>query len=407
MRLGLASDVDYTPRVERKMVFAATQCGSFVEAEWALAELAGLSVQAKRIWRATQRAGQQRLAEHREAVEAYSALPLPARRESPAGATPPPVACVAMDGGRFQRRERQPGQPQADGDSGTCWREMKVGCLVGMDSETVGADPCPQLPPTFADPGRMREVAQEIKGFSADKDLCATLEGESDTSPAKRPGRPHMLHKSVVATARDVTEFGPLLAAAAYRQGFHAAPRKAFVADGSETNWGVWRKYFSHYTPIVDFVHALMYVYAAAMAGETSSVGWTHYRQWAQWLWGGAMDELLAALEARQQELGWPDTEEQGTPRAQVAESLRYLTNQRARMQYDEYRWQGLPITSTQVESTIKQINRRVKGTEKFWADGIESMLTLVADHLSQPLTPASASPLRYQHPAPLCLQAA
>jgi hypothetical protein len=41
-------------------------------------------------------------------------------------------------------------------------------------------------------------------------------------------------------------------------RGFHAAPRKAFVADGSETNWGVWRNHFSHYTPIVDFVHALM-----------------------------------------------------------------------------------------------------------------------------------------------------
>jgi hypothetical protein len=81
---------------------------------------------------------------------------------------------------------------------------------------------------------------------------------------------------------------------AAWQRGFHAAPRKCFIADGSETNWGVWRKYFSHYTPIVDFVHALMYVYAAAMAGETSAAGWQRYCQWAQWLWSG--NTVIASL---------------------------------------------------------------------------------------------------------------
>ncbi len=53
------------------------------------------------------------------------------------------------------------------------------------------------------------------------------------------------------------------------------------------------------------------------------------------------------------------------------------------RMDYPEYRKQGLPMTSTYVESTVKQINRRMRGTEKFWSHGVESMRTLVADHLS------------------------
>jgi hypothetical protein len=51
-------------------------------------------------------------------------------------------------------------------------------------------------------------------------------------------------------------------------------------------------------------------------------------------------------------------------------------------MAYPDYRKQGLPITSTHVESTVKQINRRMKGTEKFWSRGVEGMLALVADHL-------------------------
>ena len=54
-------------------------------------------------------------------------------------------------------------------------------------------------------------------------------------------------------------------------------------------------------------------------------------------------------------------------------------------MNYPEYRRQGLPITSCHVESTIKRINRRMKGTEKFWDEGAEPLLCLVADHLSPP----------------------
>jgi hypothetical protein len=42
-------------------------------------------------------------------------------------------------------------------------------------------------------------------------------------------------------------------------------------------------------------------------------------------------------------------------------------------------------ITSSHIESTVKQINRRVKGTEKFWSEGgAEALLQLAADHLSE-----------------------
>jgi hypothetical protein len=44
----------------------------------------------------------------------------------------------------------------------------------------------------------------------------------------------------------------------------------------------------------------------------------------------------------------------------------------------------GLPITSSHIESSIKQINRRLKGTEKFWDQGAELLLVLVADHLTE-----------------------
>jgi hypothetical protein len=253
-----------------------------------------------------------------------------------------------------------------------------------MVSKVHEQDPCPELPATFADSAKMREIARQIKGFTSESAVSLQAEEEAGPDFKERVGRPETLVKSVVATSGDVDAFGPLLAAAAHERGFHAAARKAFVADGSSANWGVWHRYFSHYTPILDFVHALMYVYAAAMAGRPPDEGWSHYRSWSQWLWSGEVDRLLAALQQRQQELGVPEKKETGTPRAQVASSLGYLTNQRERMKYPEYRKQGLPLTSSQVESTIKQINRRIKGTEKFWSEGADPMLHLVADRLSQ-----------------------
>jgi hypothetical protein len=53
-------------------------------------------------------------------------------------------------------------------------------------------------------------------------------------------------------------------------------------------------------------------------------------------------------------------------------------------MDYPAYRKQGLPITSSHIESTVKLINRRIKGSEKFWLQPeSECVLQLRADHLS------------------------
>jgi len=53
-------------------------------------------------------------------------------------------------------------------------------------------------------------------------------------------------------------------------------------------------------------------------------------------------------------------------------------------MNYPSYRQLGLPLTSSHSESTIQQINRRVKGSEKFWGQATgEAVLQLRADYLS------------------------
>jgi hypothetical protein len=91
-------------------------------------------------------------------------------------------------------------------------------------------------------------------------------------------------------------------------------------------------------------------------------------------------------LEARSEELGPPPSEgAESDPRSLVSDALRYLRNNADRMRYDEYRRNGLPIMTSAVESVIKVINQRVKGSEKFWSEpGAEAILQLRADYMSE-----------------------
>lgn len=378
--LGVEPDCPFTLGALKKVTYAGSQSASFVQATKDLAALAELSISRERVQRWTKRVGLERVAEVEAQAAAYQELPLPARRRSPTDQVPQ-VACIEMDGGRIQIRDRHHALAGADDSTGH-WRETLVGCCLSIASVEHTEDPCPTIPQTFVDPVRMGELTREIKGFSS---TPAADEGPPDDASLERAGQPRPLVKSVVATRQGVETFGARLVAATHARGFHAASRKAFVADGSAANWGVHRRHFSHYTPILDFTHAICYVYAAAMAGRSASAGWPEYCQWARHLWEGNVAALLAALTLRSHELGAPSEDEPDTsPRRIVADALRYLTNQQPRMKYADYRTQGLPITSSHVESTIKQINRRVKGSEKFWDQGAEPLLQLAADHLSE-----------------------
>ncbi|MDA1054615.1 MAG: hypothetical protein O3C40_29645 [Planctomycetota bacterium] len=54
-------------------------------------------------------------------------------------------------------------------------------------------------------------------------------------------------------------------------------------------------------------------------------------------------------------------------------------------MKYPEYRQAGLPTTSAWMESAVKEINYRIKGTEMFWNNpaGAEAILQIRAASLS------------------------
>jgi hypothetical protein len=385
----------------KTIVYAGTQLTSFAQGSVALEALGGLRVATKQVERITEKIGQERVDQRDEAVQRFLALPLMERCNSPV-ANPPPesnIATVMMDGGRLQildRGKRDSDLPEtADDDPperNGHWREDKIGLLMTMTSKVSIDDPWPNIPENFIDPKRIFKLAREIKGHAGGAKNESTEPPESETqsmnnqeqNAASATPKPRV--RTMVATREPAERFGEILAWAAWTRGFAAALRKAFVADGASANWTIHKQWFSDYVAILDFIHALSYVFAAAMAGQGFRAGWEAYTSWIQKVWSGRVDEVIAALEVRQSELGTPDEADGETsPRRVVAAALTYLRNNKERMRYDEYRKAGLPITSSHMESTVKMFNRRVKGTEKFWSEeGAEAILQLRADHLSE-----------------------
>ena len=376
-------------------------------------QLADLPISEKHVERVTERIGAERLVERDAAVAAFHKLPLVEKFAVPAGVTPPALAVVMVDGGRLQILDRRPpvedaadtvppadtaadvawDEDEAPAGKAGHWREDKIGLLLTMQSAVAVRDPCPEIPAAFVDrthiPQLVRELKQPVPVTAvAEGDAPAGAEEMLPTAAVYEP--PQVQQRKVVATRSAWPLFAPVLAQAAWERGFQGAPRKAFVSDGAANNWRLQRRFFGSFVPILDFIHALSYVFAAAQAGRTDAAGWACYEQWIRWVWQGQVVQVLAALEQRQHELGMPAAEEPETSPAQVvATALTYLRNQRDKMRYDVYRQQGLPLTSSLMESVVKQVNLRVKGTEKFWSEaGAEAILQLRADHLSddQPL---------------------
>jgi hypothetical protein len=399
--LGLGIDEELSPSLLERVTFLGTKLPSFRDAFEAANKLLRVKIGEKRVERITERIGTERVIQREADIAGWSELKLTEKLAAPPGVKGPKVASLMADGGRLQLRE-------ADADAKSHWHEYKAGLLQCLSSEVSSSDPHPQIPEFFLQPERMDKLAREITRVAArvesliDKsdpdelshsEISAMMLGPEEERSSTDYQPPKVIDRDIVASRRDSQTFGRHLAAAAWSLGFFAAERKAFVGDGQNWIWTEWERHFKPhgFVPILDFIHALTHVYAAAMAGRPIENGWPVYVRWITAVWQGNVTSVIAELAVRQQELGLPTDEDGDTsPRTLVTKTLTYLQNQQSRMNYPEYRRLGLPMTSAHMESTVKQLNRRLKGTEKFWSDdGSEALLQLVGDELStsQPMT--------------------
>jgi hypothetical protein len=297
----------------------------------------------------------------------------------------PEAAVVSCDGGRI--RTREPGQGRGVklvGASG--WRETKNASFEKMSrsaSYVENVDSCPSLPTTFRTVARVAQLAEKPVPEGIPPEQVA------DSERVKYAG-PNRVLRTAVSSLSCSAEFGVMMEKEARRRGFFEARVKAFIGDGLPWNWSIWQQHFAEFVPILDFVHAVQYLYSAAMAvdpGEGQK-GWSLYQELVVSCWQGDVAAAIARLRLSGTEMGidWeaPATaDESQTP---LIDAVRYLKNNQERMDYPRYRRLGLPVTSAPMESLIKQINYRVKGTEMFWTDpaGAEAILQIRAAVVSE-----------------------
>jgi hypothetical protein len=317
------------------------------------------------------------------------------RQLEPRTAVVPEAVVVEVDGGRI--RTRAADAPPGVHDKQN--KEDKVACLATLQGSTFATDPCPEPPDAFQCPRRVQRLVQQMKGAASEAPVPENP--DESASPAVMPEEPDGTERwspkqrvrTCVASMETSASFGPMMAAEAQERHFYESPRRAFVADGLAYNWTIQRGYFGTFEPIVDFLHAVCYVFSAAAAvSADEGLGWSQYLEWMRACWQGRVGEVLTELDQWQGRLGEPppgealSAEERRDPRRVVAQARSYLGNNRDRMAYPRYRRDGLPTTSSLVESLVGEVNARVKSKQKHWnrPAGAESILQLRAAVLSQ-----------------------
>jgi hypothetical protein len=299
-------------------------------------------------------------------------------------AQPPRVAAIHLDAGKVQLR-------QDDGQVGVRqphWSDTKVGCLLTYTAPSGPADPQPQPPKAFLDPPRVMRLCQEVQQVRSDPSTRPTA-AKTRAKPAVQAvvEKPQRLVRTAVATMQGTEAFGWMVATEAAQRGFYDAPHRAIVGDGGNWIEPLGQMHFPGWRQILDFLHLLVHLYAAATAAYRGQGkrAWRLYERMLRSAWAGRVDPVKADLSEQVARLGPPPPQvRDDDPRKIVASCLAYVQKNADRMNYPQYRREGLPVTSAAVESLIKQFNQRVKGTEKFWlAGGAEAVLQVRAAYLS------------------------
>jgi Uncharacterised protein family (UPF0236) len=313
--LGL-QETSLSPSVTR-MIGTTAAVVSFEESSELLRELAAVSVDAKQVERTAEALGRE--------IEAHERIPL--ARSAPSTET----MYLGLDGTGIPMRhaelEGRAGK-QSDGSSKT--REVKlvtVWTAEGRDGEGNAV----------RDPGSIT--------YSAAIESAASLDTDQ------------------------VSEFAQRVDREAQRRGFDQALRRVALGDGAPWIWNLVAEQFPGAIQIVDLYHAKQHMFdvAKAIYGASSDLA----RQWATQrndeIDAGDLDKVLAALAAHK------NTNEE------ARKCFDYVTNNRERMRYPQFRAQGLSVGSGVVEAGCKVVvGARLKRAGMHWsvagANGIISL---------------------------------
>lgn len=301
---------------------------SFQEGSELLAELAGVTLNAKHVERAAEALGDD-IAEHDE------------RHVEPPRQEPPPTLYLGMDGTGIPMRPTEllgrPGK-QADGSAKT--REAKL-CAVWS---AEGRDPHGMA---MRDPGSV--------SYSAGIESAAIHDTDEDYPPfAKRVLRETQ------------------------RRGFERAKRRVILGDGALWIWNLANEHFSGAIQIVDRFHAKQHLsdVAKAVWGPASVLG----RDWAserhEQLDRGELKTIIRALRVH------------AAAEPEARRCIDYISRNRRRMRYPAFHRRGLCTSTGVLEAGCKVVVvTRLKRAGMHWTlDGANAILALRCAKLSNRL---------------------
>ena len=314
-----------TPMARRMASELGSSC-CYGEADRLLNVVGGVNFGAKRVERATRAVGEDVEARRRELLSPSTSVVggegasndasfdgTPVRKSLKEGR----ILCVALDGtGVPARPSETAGRRGKDGGRATT-REAKVGAVWLIEPDGDGG---------------MRNVPGSTRYFAAIE--SAEDDGRGDSPVARR-----MLRE---------------LAAL----GFAPEDVGAALGDGADWLRRLYAQWFPDAVRIVDFFHAAEYAWAAARArhprDDEAAKRWAEKQ--CRRLKAGRLDDVLEALRAP------------GAGAEERGKALRYLSERRGQMRYDEYLARGLPIGSGRVEAACKTVaGRRLKCTGMLW----------------------------------------
>jgi hypothetical protein len=241
--LGLDAG-ELSPRLVTRCLVTIAHTRAYKKGAIVMAEVAGQPVSASTLERLAKQVGKE-LAERRdgEAGEVLAAIP----------EEPPELAVVECDGGRI--RTREPGHGPGVHLSGKGWNETKNAILIRGQRQTFAEDPQPDPPECFCNPAHVAKIAEtEALSVASPQSKTEVTVAEDDGEPPplveEADWRPKRLVRTVLSSLADSETFGEQMAHEAKSRRFGEARAKAFLGDGLSWNWTIWKRHFSHYTPI-------------------------------------------------------------------------------------------------------------------------------------------------------------
>lgn len=207
-----------------------------------------------------------------------------------------------------------------------------------------------------------------------------TAEGRDDEGKAVRDAGSVTYSAAIESAAgRDTDDapspFGQRADREARRRGFDQAERRVVLGDGAPWIWNLADEHFPGAIQIVDLFHAKGHIWdvAKAIYGAGSDLGEQWAKQRRDQLDEGEIDAILAALQVHAE------------ANDEARKCLDYVTRNRHRMCYPEFRAQGLSVSTGVLEAGCKvAIGTRLKRAGMHWTvAGADAIIALRCCKLS------------------------